>query len=112
MNQDLYNALKKYQQVNVDIINALNEERIDDLEEVLLKKDEVIEEINSIQYTSKEFNEISEELNLKVLQEEIKNLSNSKKEYYKSQINKINKNKNATRSYSNLRKNVALEKFI
>ncbi|NEZ48425.1 hypothetical protein FDB54_01960 [Clostridium botulinum] len=112
MNQDLYSGLKKYQQVNVDIINALNEERIDDLDEILVKKDEVIKQIKFIKYTSEEFNKISEGLNLKVLEEEIKNLSNSKKEYYKSQINKINKNKNATRSYSNLRKNVGLEKFI
>ncbi|WP_085829460.1 hypothetical protein [Clostridium massiliodielmoense] len=112
MNEDLYSGLKKYQQINVNIINALNEEKIDDLDEILLKKDEIIKKINCIKYTLEEFSEISEELNLKVLEEEIKNLSNSKKEYYKSQINKINKNKNATRSYSNLRKNVALEKFI
>ncbi|KEH88692.1 MULTISPECIES: hypothetical protein [Clostridium] len=112
MNQELYNALKEYQNVNVNIINALNEEKIDDLDEILLKKDEIIKNINSIKYVSKEFNEISEELNLKVLEEEIKKISNSKKKYYKSQINKINKNKNATRSYSNIRKNVALEKFI
>ncbi|KGM93166.1 hypothetical protein FDC62_08010 [Clostridium botulinum] len=112
MNEELYNGLKKYQEVNVDIINAVNEEKIDDLDEILLKKDEVIKEINFIEYTSEEFNEIAKKLNLKVLEEEIKNLSNSKKEYYKSQINKINKNKNATRSYSNIRKNVALEKFI
>ncbi|AEB75783.1 hypothetical protein [Clostridium botulinum] len=112
MNEELYNRLKKYQEVNIDIINALNEEKIDDLDEILLKKDEVIKEISVLKYSSAEFNEISKKLNLKVLEEEIKNLSNSKKEYYKSQINKINKNKNATRSYSNLRKNVVLEKFI
>ncbi|WP_275451750.1 hypothetical protein [Clostridium novyi] len=38
MNQELYNALKEYQNVNVNIINALNEEKIDDLDEILLKK--------------------------------------------------------------------------
>ncbi|ABK60582.1 hypothetical protein [Clostridium novyi] len=112
MNKELYNALKEYHKVNVNIINALNEERIDELDEILLKKDEIIKNINSIKYVSKEFNEISEELNLKTLEEEIKKISNSKKEYYKSQINKINKNKNANRSYSNLRSNIALEKFI
>lgn len=38
MNEELYNRLKKYQEVNIDIINALNEEKIDDLDEILLKK--------------------------------------------------------------------------
>ncbi|CAG7841069.1 hypothetical protein Z959_11755 [Clostridium novyi B str. ATCC 27606] len=112
MNEELYNALKKYQQVNIDIINRLNQEKLDDLDEFLCIKDEVIKEISNLKYTLEEFNEISQKLNLKVLEDEIKNLSNSKKDYYKSQINNMNKNKNATRSYANVRKNIALEKFI
>src|SRR3712207_8994086 len=51
-------------------INTLNEENIDNLDKLLLKKDEIIKEVSNVKYALEEFREISKELNLEFRSEE------------------------------------------
>ncbi|WP_052107623.1 flagellar protein FliT [Clostridium novyi] len=108
----LYDVLKSYRDLNIGIINALNEDKLDLVEELLAKKDNLIEKIQSMNYEKEEFLKISNELKVMDSEKTLSDLTLAKKNQYKNEMNKITKNKNANRMYTNTRKNIYLEKFI
>ena len=64
----LYDILKSYKDLNIKTINALKEDNLNLVEELLAKKDTVIDEIQSMNYQKEEFLKISNEL--KVMESE------------------------------------------
>ena len=108
----LYDVLKNYRDLNIEIVNALKEDKLDLVEELLAKKDTVIYEIQSINYLKEDFIRISQELRVMDSEKTLNDISICKKNQYKNEMNKIAKNKNANRIYKNIRNNIYLEKFI
>ncbi|NFF61836.1 hypothetical protein FDB08_10195 [Clostridium botulinum] len=108
----LYEVLKKYRDMNMNIINELNNDNIDLVEELLNKKDKLIKKIETIEYSKQEFKKIVLDLKLNESEKMLNQLSMVKKQEYRKEINSINKGKNANRIYGNTRKNIFLEKFI
>ena len=108
----LYDILKSYKDLNIKTINALKEDNLDLVEELLAKKDTVIDEIQSMNYQKEEFLKISNELKVMESEKTLSNVTIAKKNQYKNEMNKIAKNKNANRIYTSTRKNIYLEKFI
>lgn len=108
----LYDILKKYRDLNMEIINALKEDNLDEVEKLLEEKDTVINHIQNMNYSKEEFIKISNELKVMESEKILNDISISKKNQYKNEMNKITKNKNANRMYTNTRKNIYLEKFI
>ncbi|MCD3232826.1 flagellar protein FliT [Clostridium botulinum] len=108
----LYEFLKEYRDLNMNIINALNDDNIDLVEELLNKKDKLIKKIETIEYSKQEFKKIVLDLKLNESEKMLNQLSMVKKQEYRKEINSINKGKNANRIYGNTRKNIFLEKFI
>ncbi|KEI03863.1 hypothetical protein [Clostridium botulinum] len=108
----LYEVLKKYRDINMNIINELNNDNIDLVEKLLNKKDKLIKEIEIIEYSKQEFKKIALDLKLNESEKMLNQVNMLKKQEYRKEINSINKGKNANRIYSNTRKNLFLSKII
>ncbi|WP_039238595.1 hypothetical protein [Clostridium novyi] len=75
----LYDILKSYRDLNIKIINALKEDNLDLVEELLAKKDTVIEKIQSMNYQKEEFVKISSELKVMDSEKKLNDVTIAKK---------------------------------
>ncbi|KEI16200.1 hypothetical protein [Clostridium haemolyticum] len=108
----LYEFLKEYRDLNMNIINVLHNDNIDLVEEYLDQKDKLIQKINNLEYLKEEFKKVVLDLKLNESEKMLNEASMVKKQEYIKEINSINKGKNANRIYNNTRKNLFLSKFI
>lgn len=99
-NIQLRKILESYRTYSLELIYSLEKEDYDILEELLNKRQVVIEEINNIQYTKEEFSKIAEELQILVYQKRLSDLMIKKRGKVKEEINRMSNAKNANYSYN------------
>ena len=98
--KELTQKLVGFKQVTIELITALQQDEIDKLDDLLDNRQMVIENIEKLQYTTKEFTSICDELDILNVEHELLELMQEKKESTKQELNKIQLTKNAKNNYN------------
>lgn len=97
--ENLRKELEAYKKYTLELITALEEEKIDSLSDILDNREKIIKNMDKLEYSKEEFSSIATELQIITLQEKLKNLINNKRLDVKDKINNILNNKTANKSY-------------
>jgi|GEM_PF-988201 len=100
MDPKLNYVLLEYKNKTMEILKCAEEEKFDEIEKILRERQQIIENINTINYSKEEFILISKELDLLTIEEKVKNIMNKKKDKLKTEIENFLKGKNAKSSYT------------
>lgn len=99
MNEKLDSMLIEYKNKTLEIIENVKTEKFDLIEKNFYERQQIIQKINSINYSKEEFLLISEELDLLKVEEKINKIMNEKRDKLKAEIESFLKVKNANSSY-------------
>ncbi|EKX81223.1 hypothetical protein CFSAN001628_001752 [Clostridium botulinum CFSAN001628] len=77
---ELRNKLIKFREITLNIIDSLEKEDYDTPEKLLGQRDNIIKEINNLNYKKEEFKKIDEELELLLIEKKLQNLMVEKKQ--------------------------------
>ncbi|NFP58710.1 flagellar protein FliT [Clostridium botulinum] len=97
---ELRNKLIKFREITLNIIDSLEKEDYDTPEKLLGQRDNIIKEINNLNYKKEEFKKIDEELELLLIEKKLQNLMVEKKAKIKQKLKKTSENKEANKNYS------------
>ncbi|GFR36141.1 flagellar protein FliT [Thermobrachium celere] len=95
---NLYNLLNIYKELSIDIINAINNENVDLLDELLDKRQLIINEIEKIEDKS-QIKNIINELNILKIDEKINNAIIELKQKIKENIKKVKEQRSVNNRY-------------
>ncbi|MGH4125770.1 MAG: hypothetical protein ACREV6_22905 [Clostridium sp.] len=98
--KELTQMLVQFKQVTIELIRALQQDEINKLDGLLDSRQMVIENMEKIEYTTEEFANICDELDILKVQHELLELMKAKKEDTKEELNKIQITKNANNNYN------------
>lgn len=94
--------LMEYKKLTLSIIEAIEKEDYEIPEKILNEKQQVIDTINSLEYTKDEFINLSEELKLMSLEQKLNKISLDKRQKLKQRLNKSIENKERNKDYIRL----------
>jgi hypothetical protein len=97
---ELRNKLIKFREITLNIIDSLEKEDYDSPERLLEERENIIKEINNLDYQKEEFKKIDKELELLVIEKKLQNLMVEKKVKIKLKLKKASENKEANKNYS------------
>jgi len=98
--QSLKLLLKDFKALTVKLIAELENNLYDNLEEILHKRQEIIIEINKINYTSDIFKELCVNMNVIQLEHKATMLMNDKKNILKKELSQVEGSKTANKNYN------------
>ncbi|MCB2297193.1 hypothetical protein [Clostridium tagluense] len=98
--KELIQELIEFKQITIELIEALQQDEIRKLDNLLDSRQRSIENMEKIQYTTEEFTDICTELDILKLQKELLELMKTKKENTRQELNKIQLTKNASNNYN------------
>jgi hypothetical protein len=96
----LKQMLVQFKQVTIELIKVLKQDEIYKLDGLLNSRQIVIEDMEKLSYTAEEFTKVCNELDILILQKELSELMQEKKENTKEELNKIQLTKNANNNYN------------
>ncbi|HCL4548650.1 flagellar protein FliT [Clostridium botulinum] len=97
---ELRNKLIKFREITLDIIDSLEKEDYDSPERLLAERENIIKEINNLNWKKEEFKKINEELELLLIEKKLQSLMIEKKGVIKLKLRKTSENKEANKNYS------------
>ncbi|WP_139904163.1 hypothetical protein [Clostridium thermarum] len=100
MNLELKAALNSYRQYTIELLEAIEKDQIDSLEGLLGKRQELIEQINTIKYDKKEFNLMCSQYKLPALEQKLTMMTKAKLDLSKRDMEKFQEMKTASKSYN------------
>jgi hypothetical protein len=89
-----------YKNINLKLIKALEEENFDILDDLLSERQEIIDNVNSINYEQAELASVFSELKILEEEDKLKELMKKKMDGVKDNIDKLAKTKRAGKSYN------------
>lgn len=92
--------LIEFKSLTEQIINAINKDISEEIDELFVKRQKVINEIDSFQYSKEEFIDICNELNIINISKKLDELAVKKPIELKEKINKLKEQKKANISYA------------
>lgn len=92
--------LKKYKEYTVKIISCLEDGEYDLLNELLIQRGNIIKKICDLECSKEEFKNKFSIMGLAELDEKMRNILIEKRDKIKNEMEKLNKSKNSTISYS------------
>jgi uncharacterized Zn finger protein len=98
--KELIQKLTQFKHTTIDLISALQQGKIDKLDELLDRRQMVIEDMEKLQYTVEEFSDVCAELDILNLQHKLLELMQQSKESTKQELNKIQITKSANSNYN------------
>lgn len=98
--KELMQELVGFKQVTIELIRALQQDEIYKLDDLLERRQTIIENMEKLQYTSEEFTKICGELDILNIQHKLLELMQQSKENTKQELNKIQLTKNANNNYN------------
>ncbi|GCD09021.1 flagellar protein FliT [Clostridium tagluense] len=98
--KELMQQLVQFKQATMELIRALQQDEIHKLDALLDNRQVIIENMEKLQYTTEEFTDICDELDILKVQHELLKLMQTKKEDTKQELNKIQVTKNANNNYN------------
>lgn len=99
MNNQLEKFLKEFKNITLDLIKALEDDNLDAMEELLDKRQSIIIHLENIEYTTEEFKEIVNQIDILTLQKKLLDLMNEKKVKLRTEMDKLSETKAANKSY-------------
>lgn len=99
MKNELEEIIQQYRDVTLDLIEEINKDN-DELQSFVDKRQELIENMMTIEYTKAEFAQLMEECDVLSLEEKLKGIMQSKKDEIKNIMSQISKSKNANMNYN------------
>lgn len=97
---ELKSKLMKYRDITLQIISSLEKKEYDNIDKLIEKRQEVINDIEKSNYTNKEFKQICNVFKLPLLEQKLGKLMNEKRSHLKRQIDKISVSRNMNKSYN------------
>lgn len=98
--KELKQMLVQFKQVTIELITALQQDEIHKLDSLLDSRQMVIENMEKLKYTTEEFTNICNELDILNVQHQLSELMQAKKENTKKELNKIQLTKSANNNYN------------
>jgi len=98
--KELIQELTQYKQLTLGLMEALNHDEVYKIDILLNSRQMVIENIEKLQYTTEEFADICNKLNILNIQHELLELMQTKKDDTKEELKKIQLTKNANSNYN------------
>lgn len=98
--KELTQELMQFKKVTIELIEALQQEQVNKLDNLLDSRQIVIENMEKLQYTSEEFTDICNGLDILNIQHKLLELMQQSKEDTKRELNKIQLIKNANSNYN------------
>lgn len=95
----LENQLQEFKEVTLELIQKMEKSEFEKLDELLQKRQSIIEHIDKLRCDEKEFKDIAESIDVLTLQKKLFDLMNQKKLELRSEMDKISEIKNANKSY-------------
>ncbi|MFT8313948.1 MAG: flagellar protein FliT [Clostridium sp.] len=92
--------LDDYKIVTIDIINNLYCGKLDKIDEFMQKRQNILDAIGNLNCSKKEFNSISNEIELADIEKRLKDVMTEKKEKLRTEMEKISVSRNANNSYN------------
>ncbi|MBI6872724.1 flagellar protein FliT [Clostridium aciditolerans] len=99
-NVELKSQLEVYNSDTLKLIESLEKKDYDNLESLLNKRQQTIDNISKLDYTKQEFSEVAEELKILEHQKRLSDLMIRKRDDVKEELNKISSAKNASNMYN------------
>lgn len=100
MKDTLRSLLILYKELTEELGKWLKKDKLDEVKNVLDKRQQIINEISNIRYTREELSVIIQELNILQLQKSVDNMMLSKKEEVIQEMQQLLKRRNANKLYS------------
>ena len=98
--KELTKELVQFKQVTIELIKVLQQDEIYKLDALMDSRQTIIENMEKLQYTTEEFTNICNELDIIDIQHKLLELMQVKKESTKEELNKIQQTKNANNNYN------------
>lgn len=97
---ELRRKLIKFREITLNIIDYLEKEDYDSPENLLEERENIIKEINNLNYKNEEFKKIGVELELLLIEKKLQDLMIEKKAKVKLKLKKSSENKEANKNYN------------
>ncbi|EJP6470965.1 flagellar protein FliT [Clostridium sporogenes] len=97
---ELRSKLIKFREITLNIIDYLEKEDYDSPENLLEERENIIKEINNLNYKKEEFKKVGAELELLLIEKKLQSLMIEKKTKVKLKLKKASENKEANKNYS------------
>jgi hypothetical protein len=98
--KELTQELVDFKKVTIELISVLNQDEISKLDDLLNSRQMVIDSIKKLKYTTKEFTDICNELDIIKTEDELLELMQEKKDSTKEELIKTQLTKNANNNYN------------
>lgn len=99
MEMNLKSQLEAFKKITLELIQKMENGEFEDLDNLLQSRQTIIEKIENLNYSHKEFKVLAEDIDLLRLQKKLSELMNQKKLELRNEIDKISEIKNANKSY-------------
>ena len=98
--RELLEEMIQFKKVTIEVLGAVQQDQFSKLDDLLDSRQKVIENMEKLQYTTEEFTNICNELDILNIQKELLELMKQKKEETKQELTKIQLTKNANDNYN------------
>ncbi len=98
--KELEQQLREFKKVTMELITALQQDKISKLDDLLDSRQRIIENMEKLQYTSEEFADICTNIDILNVQHELLELMKTKKDDTKEELIKIQITRNANSNYN------------
>lgn len=98
--KELTKELVQFKQVTIELIKVLQQDEVYKLDALMDSRQTIIENMEKLQYTTEEFTNICNELDILDTQNKLLELMQTKKENTKEELSKIQQTKNANNNYN------------
>ena len=100
----LEECLVQYKGITIEALESIEEERIDDLCDLIAKREIIISQIKELDKSN--IQELGKKLNIMNYERELAKLFIEKKREFKIRLDDVKKSKTANRTYNNNRNNI------
>lgn len=99
---ELKEELMNYKNITAKAIEVLNEEKYEEIEPLLNKREEIIEGLKSMNFKPEQFKDSCDEINLIQIENELNGLLKNKRDEVKFKLESTSKNRQANDSYNKI----------
>lgn len=92
--------LDDYKNITIDLINNIYCDNLEDIDEAMQKRQNILDSIQQLKYCNEEFNLIADEIKLFAIEKRLKDVMTEKKEKLRIQMERISLSRNANNSYN------------
>lgn len=92
--------LKRFKDITIDLINKINEENYDVVDDLMEQRQNIINDMNKLDYSKDEFVNICNELKLLEYNEELEKVIKEKRTHIKQELTKVVSSRSANTSYN------------